>query len=861
MYGWLAEAIDQGAHVVTANRRFAAVLIEHYGQAQLAARRAAWRSPPVHAWPDWLREIAAMGAVSRSLPARINSHQGRVLWEQCLREEVSGPLLNIGSVVRQARDAWTLLHDYRVPLEKAEQAARGRDQGIFARAARRFQRRLEHEHWVDTAGLPELVAGMIRDAEADIPPRLVFAGFDRQTPALGRVCDALRDRGCQVDLLAPQRSEAVRRKACFEDPDGEMRAAGAWARGLLHDDPNRTVAIVAMRLESDAGRAARLVREGLAPGWQRGGRSWQQAVNVSYGQRLGSFPAITTALLVLRWLHEDIGSRELSRLLRSDAIGDGDHGARTRMELELRAWPDMRWSPRRAMQVLRDDEPESPGWWQRIEGLDRLREDAQKQLRPSDWAAHFDAALRLLNWPGEASEDSTEYQLHNRWRELLNEFARLDLVIPSVTLAEALERLRILVGETIFQPENRAGLVQLLGPLEAAGLEFDHLWICGLSNSHWPPPGRPAALLSRDLQREYRMPDAEPGDTLDYARRVLLRLAASCRELVCSHALTEGDAEQRQSGLMPILGPFEDAVAIDPGWFAALDAATGAPVSNGHDPAPPVAADEAVSGGATTINYQLGDPFAAFAFGRLGIRPVPAIASGLPPNVRGNIIHRALNALYRERPKREAIESSVLDGLDGRLMEIHRYAFAWLESRADPVLRQLLELEKGRVARLLRSVAELDLQRSDFAIAELELPVTLELGKVQLRMRIDRIDRAPGGELIVIDYKTGQRRQFLTADKVPADAQLVAYSLAIPGPVSELAYINVDSRQVELNGAGRELTPAVDWDAALGEWQDELRAAMRRFEEGDLRVNGALPAKDSRSFGLLARIRELQHDA
>ena len=860
MYGWLADAIETGGHVVTANRRLATVLAEHYGQLQVAAGSKAWRSPPVHAWSDWLRGIADMAGISRGLPARINSHQSRVLWEQCLEQEVTSPLLNMGSVVRQARDAWTMLHDYRVPPDEVERAARGRDQGIFARAARRFGGHLEREDWIDTAGLPALIARMILDGDADVPSRLVFAGFDRQTPVFRLICDALRSRECEVVVLRPQRRPGARSKACFEDPDGEMRAAGSWARDILQADPNCSVAIVAMHLESDAGRAARLVREGLAPGWQRGGRAWKQSVNVSYGERLGSFPAIATALLVLRWLHEDIGSKELSRLLRSDAVGPGEQDARTRLELELRAWPDMQWSPRRATRVLRHDEAESPRWWEKIDALGRLRDEISGSLRPSEWATRFDEALRLLGWPGDAGEDSNEYQLHNRWRELLNEFARLDLVMSSITLPAALGRLRILIGETIFQPENRVGLVQLLGPLEAAGLEFDHLWVCGLTNNHWPPPGRPAALLSRELQRDYGMPDAEPADTLEYARRVLLRLGASSRELVCSYALSEGDAEQRPSGLLPAMGVFDDCATADPGWFAARDSASGAPVSCGQDPAPPLTDDETVTGGATTINYQRSDPFAAFAYGRLGIRPIPAIASGLPPNVRGNIIHRALNALYRDRPEQGVIEEGVLRELDGSLPRIHRHAFAWLESRADPVMRQLLELEKARVANLLRSVAELDLARSDFGIAELELPVTLELGKVRIRMRIDRIDRTPSGELIIIDYKTGQRRQFLNAEKTPADAQLVAYSMAVTGPVAELAYINVDSRNVELNGAGRDLTPGVDWDASLHGWQDELRSAMRRFEKGDLRINGTLPAKDSRLFGLLARIRELRHD-
>ncbi|MDJ0814076.1 MAG: PD-(D/E)XK nuclease family protein [Woeseiaceae bacterium] len=861
MYGWLAEALEGGAQVVTANRRLATVLAEHYAQLQMSAGKSAWRSPAIRAWPDWLREVGSLAGVSRQLPARLNIHQSRVLWEQCLRQEVSSPLLNIGSVVRQARDAWALLQDYRVPLDDAERLARGRDQGIFARAARRYRAILDRQGWIDDAGLPRLVVDMIRSGDAAIPPRLVLAGFDRQTPAVVLVIDALREQGCQADLLAPHAQATIRSTACFDDPDAEMRAAGAWARHVLSEDPGKKVAIVAMQLEKDAGRAARLVREGLAPGWQQGGRAAQQAVNVSYGQRLANFPAVAAALLVLRWLHEDISSSDLSRLLRSESIGAGEHGARSRMELELRAWPGMQWSPKRALEVLNRDEAIGPNWRRGIEALDRLRHETGENLRPSGWATRFDETLQRVGWPGDSPQDSTEYQLHNRWRELLNELARLDLVIPSMSLREALGRLRILVGETIFQPENRAGLVQLLGPLEAAGMEFDHLWVCGLTNTHWPPPARPAALLSRELQREHSMPDAEPGDTLDYARRVLMRLSSSCSELVCSYALTEGDAEQRPSGLLPAAGPFEDCTVVDPGWYAAEIASSGRPVLTQTDPVPAVAEDESVSGGATTISYQLGDPFAAFAFGRLGIRPIPSIGSGLPPNVRGNIIHRALNALYHDRPSSQEIEGLLSGEFDNKLADIHRYAFAWLESRADPVLRQLLELEKVRLARLLCSVLELDLQRGGFEIGELELPVTLELGRVQLRMRIDRVDRTPGGELSIIDYKTGQRRRFLNADKEPADAQLVAYAMSVTEPVGELAYFNVDSRHVEFNGAGRELSPEIDWDESLGAWRDALRAAMRRFEAGDVRLNGALPAKDSRSFGLLARIRELQHDA
>ena len=233
------------------------------------------------------------------MPARLNVHQSRVLWERCLRREISSPLLNIAAVINQARDAWTLLHDYCVTLDEAGKAARGRDQGIFARAARRFQASLTEQDWVDEAGLPALAAHLVERGATPLPGKLVLAGFDRQTPAVLRLLDVLRKRGCGVDMVNVGRATATARVASFEDTDAELRAAGAWARERLTRHPSASVAIVATHLERDAERSARLVREGLAPGWQTGSRLHHMAVNVSYGRRLGQFPMIATALLAL----------------------------------------------------------------------------------------------------------------------------------------------------------------------------------------------------------------------------------------------------------------------------------------------------------------------------------------------------------------------------------------------------------------------------------------------------------------------------------------------------------------------------------------------------------------------------------
>ena len=862
MYDWLNEALQGPSLVVTANRRLARELTKHYAEQQVASGLSAWRSPKIMSWQDWLQDLLATAELSQSLPTRLNTHQSRVLWERCLRREVSSPLLNIAALVRQARDAWTRLHDFSVPLDQVDQTAQGRDQRLFASAANNYQSILVRENWIDDAGLAGLAEQLVVSGDTTLAGTITFAGFDRVSPAAARLLTAVQDAGTKTVEIEVTTSDHPERLVAFENSDAEMRAAGAWAREALLNNSSQVVAIVASHLDKDADRCARLVRECLVPGWQTAGRKYKAAVNVSYGKRLSSYPAIATALLALRWLRDDIDSRDVSFLMRSTAIGQGQFGGRSRLELELRRQPLMNWSPQMTLNAFeaRGEHQDGPDFLSRIRILSERRDSLPARESPSAWATLIDETLKQLNWPGEAALDSVEFQLINRWRELLNDLARLQLVLPSMTLGEALGRLQTLAAETVFQPESNGALVHLLGPLEAAGLQFDRLWVSGLSAANWPPAARPSPLISRQLQRDHSMPDADPSDTLAYAGRVLRRLAHSTQELVCSFPLTEGDAEQSASGLVASFVSATDQTGAEPGWYAKQLVTCASPLPVNADPAPPVTIEESVSGGAATIQRQMTEPFSAFAYGRLGVRPIPAITNGLPANIRGSLIHDALFRLYRDLPSRSNIADLGSSDIDARLPGILKGVFARIESSADPVLRQLLNLEKQRVAMLLRQVIALDTSRDEFVIQQLEAPIELAIDQVRLRLRIDRIDRLENGEVVVIDYKTGRRRQVLNSSREPDDMQLVAYACGLDDAVAGLAFVNVDSRQVDLSGAGRFFTPGLDWDSDLPRWKNEIRDAVLDLQKGDVRLNDALPIKTGRSFGLLSRIRELQHE-
>jgi probable DNA repair protein len=792
---------------------------------------------------------------------RLNSHQSRVLWERILREVINDPLVNIPSLTRHVRDAWKRLHEWQVPFDECVAAASTRDQHVFAVAATRYRDLLATENWIDDAMSTNEVAGAMRSGNLDLPNRVLLAGFDRLTPEADSLIAVLCECGVDVERTPSLPSAADACVIGCEDSDAELRSAGAWARAQLKEDPASRIGIVVTGLEQDAARAGRLVREGMVPGWQYGPDAQRAALNLSFGRRLFDYPAVEIALLLLRWTHAGMSGRDLSLLLRTPFLGIEPTDARARLELELRRMPDRSWTPELLRRVVGryDASDDATDWLARLGKLVDLRRSPGREAPPSQWAAAVDTLLEDFGWPGAVPLASADFQLVNRWRELLNDLAKLDLVVPQMTLGHAVGQLGAMADDTVFQPEMEGAVVEVLGPLEAAGVEFDRLWIAGLTASRWPPSGRPTALISRRLQRHYGLPDADPDDTAAYAKRVIDRLRGSARTCICSYPKQSGDVIEAVTALLTDIADGDPRP--DPGWHAMQLCDLAAPAGLGSDPVPPVRPDETVAGGAAVLQWQRGEPFSAFALGRLGVSMLQPIVPGLSPLLRGNLIHAAAFQLYANRPSQAEIRGWHGAELAQRVSAAVKAAFPRYERHADGVLRELFTLERQRVERLLHELVEVDLQREPFSIHAVESAAEFMMAGIRLSLRIDRIDRNDDGSVVILDYKTGSRRKFLDGNGEPADAQLVVYAIATAEPVAALGFYNVDSRETALDASGRDSMGADRWQEALGRWSCAIESAAEDFAAGDARIRYWQTVRDARPLNILSRFGELRRDA
>ncbi|MFQ5982859.1 MAG: PD-(D/E)XK nuclease family protein, partial [Woeseiaceae bacterium] len=838
----------------------ARTLRSEYGKQQLALGKGAWLSPNIRFLNDWL--TSTINSVADTVPIVLNGHASKLLWEKCLGDQSGDRLLNTGGLARQARQAWHQLHEWRVPLEEVSDSARSDDEKLFASAARQYRTMLADNGWIDGAQAGALVAELVASGAVAAPTALIHSGFDRITPLVEHLFSALADGGCAI---SPAREDNYRDKtalADFDDTEAELRAAGAWARRCVSSDPSARIGIIHLALDKQAAAAERFVREGLVPGWQYGDDAVRTAVNVSYGRPLSAYPAIAVALLALRWLHRGLSFGEISLLLRSQFIAGEELTGRCKLELYLRRWPDQSWLPGAIVRLLKDqaEEADAIGWLEYIERLDKLRLDAPRHASPIVWAKTIDDLMQSLRWPGAGTLASDEFQLINRWRELLNELAQLDVVCPQMTFPEAIGVLTALANDTIFQPERKSAVVQLLGPLEAAGMRFDSLWIAGLDGDAWPPVAHPLALVSRQLQKRYSMPNAVPDDTLEYSRRVLNRLARSAENVRLSWARSVDDAERTASPLIERLDASADPAATDPGWHAAALVNSMSFEHVGKDKAPAVQEPEALAGGAYTVQRQARNPFSAFAFGRLGIAEIDSVVSGLSPKMRGSLLHAALHALYADKPSQADIRQWIGSDARNRISDAVEKALKRYRWQADAVLRRILALEQDRLCDILYEFVVAETGRSTFQVESVERDLDYHQFGVRLKIRPDRVDRLADDSLLIADYKTGLKKNLLDRSGDIKDLQLAVYACAHNDNVGALALINVGSRSIDYDSAGG----SEEWDAKRADqWPDRLRAwrervarATQQIAAGDVRINLNLKTADARPLNILCRFEE-----
>jgi probable DNA repair protein len=833
--------------VVTPNRRLAQELAREFDAGRAAAGEPVWETAdilPFGAFLGRLHEDALYSELAPRLPLLLTEAQEQELWQSAIRESRWGEaLLALPQAAADCRRAWSLLHAWRVDSPDDELSGND-DTRAFAQWAKDYALRCERGGSTDSARLADVLVPLLGESALRKPALLVAYAFDLVTPQEGAFFEACARHGIEVRASGPPARQGRAGRLSFPSAREELDAAARWARGRLEalspdpapgggGEPAKVrIGVVVPELAQRRKEVARVFARVMSPGFNLpGAKARALPFNISLGAPLADYPVVRAALSILELACGEIAFEQASKLVRSPFLGgaQSEMAARARLDASMRKVAPPRLALGKLVALVRD----CPLLRQRLAALFALARQPAGPRSPHAWARHFSALLEAAGFPGERSLDSGEFQARARFNEALAQFAAVERIAPSMGLGQALAGLRRLCADTLFQPESPEAPIQILGVLESAGLEFDALWVSGLTDEVWPLRPRPNPFLPPALQKKAGIPEASPEASFERGRRITEGWLAAASEVVMSWPAHEGDRALLPS---PLIAAIADAGApAAPAYPRFRDLIFSARrreiLEDGRAPA---LATKTPRGGTRILADQAACPFRAFAHHRLAAQALEAPPEGPDARARGLLLHTLMKELWSE------LKGST--GLAGDCTPaIGRAAAAAV--RAAGLEEPFAALERKRLARLAHAWLEVERARPPFEVVATEERRKLAVAGLELNGRIDRLDRLASGGHAVIDYKTGKPTPNDWMGPRPDDPQLPLYALNAREDISAVAFAKLKAGEMRYMGFSRrkdaipEVKRALDWDALLAGWRTELESLGEGFASGDARVD------------------------
>lgn len=832
--------LEEGATLATANLRLARSHRILFDEWQRARGKVVWPTAEIFSWPVLINRLHQASFAPEVV---MNAHQETALWEQAIAED-GIQLLDLPAAAKAARRAWRLVETWNVPLNDPsfENHVDGK---AFRRWVKRFEIKARDRGWITTAGQERAVAIGLEQS----PSHLMLAGFDEFTPLQQQVLDKCTQLGTQLQKIIPNTEVAERvYGASFEDRSSEIKEVGNWTRSLLDRQPNASIGIIATGLAGIRNELDRALEQSLG----------KRAFNISLGLPLSQWPLSASALLILQLMLDggDLSIEQWGCLLRSPFLygAEREMNARGQMEARLRRRAGMEVNPRSI--------PEGCPLLSKMLGdlMDNIQSLPRKQSM-SGWALDFASFLKTAGWPGERVLSSTERQTLAAWNEAVSLLTSLESTEGVVDRRIALDWLRRITGETIFQPETAEAPVQVLEGLQAAGSHFDAIWILGMDDRAWPTAAQPEPFLPQELQLRLELPHSSADREYRFSQDLLERLKCSAPLVIGSHPIREGEEVLRPSGFLEGLAPWVEDYSQADYW---LEQRRLVEVEWLDD----FKADElqpgSITGGSSLIKYTAECPFRGFAMGRLGAGGLESPQPGLPPTERGTLLHTAMECFWKTAKSHANLVALSTIERHAAIAEASRSAVeqhrkSWMSDR-------FIGLEQSRIHKLLDDWLTKEAGREPFEVSQMEQKFEIDLDGVTIRLRIDRLDQLSNGREVVIDYKsTAPNSKTWERDRLE-EPQLPLYAVARSESAKGVVFAQLKVGEVKFQGLAEGNTgmgnsvkaPSQAWEVQLNKWREQLTSFAHELRTGYAAVS---PTDDACKYCELPSLCRIQQES
>ncbi len=349
-----------------------------------------------------------------------------------------------------------------------------------------------------------------------------------------------------------------------------------------------------------------------------------------------------------------------------------------------------------------------------------------------------------------------------RMAEVKESFERASFSDEKFTISEIIRIFEDTVSREMvsFSGTPLKGL-QVLGLFETRALNFDNVIIMDTNEGVLPRVEARSSLIPREVMSQLGVDRLELEEEIQ--RYQFMRVISSARNV---HVVYQQNREKAPSRFLEELiweqQVREGALRAFPTKRAAFQA--GASSVGRTAPKTPRMMEflKGFSFSASSVNSYLKNPYEFYTRYVLGLREQEDLLDEPDAAIIGNFFHQFLEEAYRPFEGRRPVLDDDFEAGFKALFERHfREEFTQRMRSDDFLVRRVMEhklkaflaFERERMGTVERLVA-----------VERDYPGMLELpsGKFLFKTRVDRVEELAGGQLSVLDYKTG------SSDKLPS---------------------------------------------------------------------------------------------
>ncbi len=213
---------------------------------------------------------------------------------------------------------------------------------------------------------------------------------------------------------------------------------------------------------------------------------------------------------------------------------------------------------------------------------------------------------------------------------------------------------------------------------------------------------------------------------------------------------------------------------------------------------------------------------------------------------RGRLVHRILQRVWEQLRSKEGLLAETEDGL-ADIVRLH-VSSEIQRLLGDRVLRnpRFAEIEQARLESIVAEWLLLERRRKPFTVLDQEEWRRVAVGGLMVSIRADRMDRLENGEIVILDYKTGECGTSAWFGPRPDEPQLPIYAVTADAPVAGVVFASLKAGKVVFQGLTEteDIVPGVKVPegqpplaSIVGAWSEVLDRLGRDFRSGRAAVD------------------------